>query len=1248
MDKIKIIAFMSILICLLIVIPAGFAMDNETGIGLSEENNQDTLVSDESGVLNANDYYFDASVENDTGDGSIDHPYKEFNSVRVHSNSIIHLADGEYNFNGSSNIYDVTIRGESSTNTIVKFAKFTASTSFTLYNVTLIGSSITNNGYLNAKNCIFINSTSDMYGGAINSNGNVNLDNCAFMNNSAIAGGAIYIKGGELSIKNSRFLDNNAELFGGAITSVRSNINLENVSFTNNKAGSEGGAIYSIYDDFSLYDSTFTNNTADNGAAVFVNAATVNVIVNNTFTRNNPLKRASLYSFYNSNSTIKNNTYSNEEDLCETFEINMFLGNGNYTLYWHNDTEISEIPSKYDLRELGYVTPVKSQGSDGNCWAFATMATLESCILKALGSEYDLSESNLKNLFGSYGDYGWTPETNTGGFASTGYNYLISWLGPVFESDDPYVLGTIFSKIMNSFMHVQNVLFLQRTSFTDNDEIKKALMNYGAVYTPIKASFDRNGKQYYTDGTKANHAIVIVGWDDDMVFNGAPGKGGWIIKNSWGDSWRKGGYGYVSYYDTSCVPIGKVDSVFTFILNDTIKFDKNYQYDIQGKSDFFLNSSSTVWYKNVFNATDNEYLAAVSTIFSNETDYEFSIYVNDELKITQNGHSKPGYYTFDLNRLIPLHIGDVFEIVFKIIVEGEAGVPVSEKVSFNKFYYRNNTSFISYDGENWTDFYELVWNYSTHTYKSQVACIKAFTVFDMVNTSTKLEFECGEDLFVKAIVLNQYNRPVNKGNVTFTINDQTVIVPVVNGVARYKIPSIGEYRITADYAYEDYYISSNDTIVRPNIIKTDVLINVSSIHNPVNISISVLNQFGSPVEGNVTVDLDGEIFDLTLTNGVANINRVFTEMGAHYISVSYDSNRDYYNSSSAQKSFDVSLIKTDLKLKIENGNNSINILANVIDGYGNNVTMGDLTFTLDGIDYTVDLNNASNFTYSFKHAGLNIIKAVYNGVENYYDSSSAALNVTLKTISASDEIKTLNSKYTFTVYDFYGKALNQSKVTVKIGSKNYNLISDENGTVILPIEVAPDKYSLIITNLNTSEVKTQTINVVKRITDNAGLIMYYGAGKYYKVKALDDDGNVASGVKVKFTINGKTYTVTTDSKGIASLKITQKPGTYTVTAEYNGFKVSNNVKVKTTLITKNKSFKRGKTIKFTAKLLSSKGKVLKSKKVTFKFKGKTYKVKTNKKGIATLKIAKKYKAGKYTITSKYGKLTVKNTIRIKK
>lgn len=160
--------------------------------------------------------------------------------------------------------------------------------------------------------------------------------------------------------------------------------------------------------------------------------------------------------------------------------------------------------------------------------------------------------------------------------------------------------------------------------------------------------------------------------------------------------------------------------------------------------------------------------------------------------------------------------------------------------------------------------------------------------------------------------------------------------------------------------------------------------------------------------------------------------------------------------------------------------------------------------------------------------------------------------------------------------------------------------------------------------------------------------MFYGAGKYYKVRAFDDNGNVAKGVKVTFKINGKSYTRLTDSNGYASFMISQNPGKYTITAEYNGFKVSNVITVKTTIITKNINVKKGKAIKFTAKLLDKNGKIIKNKKITFKLKGKTYKVKTNKKGVATLKVTKKFKVGKYTITSTYGKLTVKNTIKIKK
>ena len=211
---------------------------------------------------------------------------------------------------------------------------------------------------------------------------------------------------------------------------------------------------------------------------------------------------------------------------------------------------------------------------------------------------------------------------------------------------------------------------------------------------------------------------------------------------------------------------------------------------------------------------------------------------------------------------------------------------------------------------------------------------------------------------------------------------------------------------------------------------------------------------------------------------------------------------------------------------------------------------------------------------------------------------------------------------------------------------SYNIISDGKGQISINVNLNPGKYSVKITNPVTGEVKTESISVVKRITQNKGLTAYYGAGKYYKVKVVDDYGKTVKGLKVTFKINGKKYYAYTNKNGYASLKITQKPGTYTITAEYNGYKVSNKIKVKSTIVTKDIKVKKSKAIKFKAKLLNSKGKILKNKKITFKFKGKAYKVKTNKKGIAVLKITKKYKKGKYTITSKYGKLTIKNKIRI--
>jgi xylem cysteine proteinase len=53
------------------------------------------------------------------------------------------------------------------------------------------------------------------------------------------------------------------------------------------------------------------------------------------------------------------------------------------------------LPSCYDWRTKGVVTPVKNQGSCGTCWAFGTIAALESALLIDEGNSSDFSEQSV-------------------------------------------------------------------------------------------------------------------------------------------------------------------------------------------------------------------------------------------------------------------------------------------------------------------------------------------------------------------------------------------------------------------------------------------------------------------------------------------------------------------------------------------------------------------------------------------------------------------------------------------------------------------------------------------------------------------------------------------------------------------------------------------------------------------------------------------------------------------------------------
>ncbi|MDQ1275209.1 MAG: hypothetical protein QG610_782, partial [Euryarchaeota archaeon] len=292
-------------------------------------------------------------------------------------------------------------------------------------------------------------------------------------------------------------------------------------------------------------------------------------------------------------------------------------------------------PVSYDLRALGSVSPVRDQMDAGSCWTFGTCAALESYILGAEGKEMDFSENNIKNLLSEEYPEGFDRTYDGGGNAFMTTAYFVRWSGPVSETDDPYDSHSGVSPAdLPSLKRIPEVLFLPaRSGPEDNDLIKWALMNYGAVGSVICYSSDAydaaNCTYYYAGSNSENHLIGIVGWDDSFDRNrftpAAPGDGAFIIKNSWGTGWGEEGFFYISYYDTA---IGSANNIHT--TEDLNSYSHVYQYDPLGWVESIGSSgSSTAWAANVFTAEKTETLEAVS-FYTPATGTEYEVYIYTE------------------------------------------------------------------------------------------------------------------------------------------------------------------------------------------------------------------------------------------------------------------------------------------------------------------------------------------------------------------------------------------------------------------------------------------------------------------------------------------------------------------------------------------------------------------------------------------------------------------------------------------
>ena len=470
-----------------------------------------------------------------------------------------------------------------------------------------------------------------------------------------------------------------------------------------------------------------------------------------------------------------------------------------------------------------YITSIKNQNPYGTCWAHAAMASAEADLWKKglADSTIDLSEWQLAYFFyhtvedplgGTAGDsvtvVGDT-YLNRGGNQQLATYRLATWQGVTREADAPY--STVYNdstKTLDDSLaygkdayHLENAYWV---SMKDRDIVKQLIMEYGACaasYCHDKKYYNSTDQWYRSEPlaeynpteTNTNHAITIVGWDDNYSKDNfgtykPSSDGAWLCKNSWGSNWSKDGLFYISYEDSPNLN----GNAYFYDYGTGDNYDYNYQYD----GGVGLSTYSVANAANIYTANSDETLKAVG-IYTNDVQYTCTIKIykncgstptDGTLVSTQTAtESYAGFHTIVLNTPVDLDAGDTYSVVvYQTTTNGSPVVPVDASFSWSWLKGTSTAatgqSFINSGGSYWQDVSSRGYNCRIKAYTDKrdtttPADVKVSRI--TLSASTGLTLTKGQTQKLTATVA-----PANATNktVTWKTSDKNVAMVSENGL----------------------------------------------------------------------------------------------------------------------------------------------------------------------------------------------------------------------------------------------------------------------------------------------------------------------------------------------------------------------------------------------------------------------------------------------------------------------------------
>ena len=329
--------------------------------------------------------------------------------------------------------------------------------------------------------------------------------------------------------------------------------------------------------------------------------------------------------------------------------------------------------------------------------------------------------------------------------------------------------------------------------------------------------------------------------------------------------------------------------------------------------------------------------------------------------------------------------------------------------------------------------------------------------------------------------------------------------------------------------------------------------------------------------------------------------------------------------------------------------NGTRYVITLTDQEGNPLVNKTVILTINNASYTRHTNENGTASLAINLNSGNYTASAFFAGDDILTNASIENNITvLTTILADDLVKMFRNATQYYATFLYGQGnlLVGAMVTFNINGVMYNRMTNENGTAKLNINLEPGTYILTAINPANGEMHSNNITVLPTI-ESSDLVKYYKNESQYIVTLYGADGKVVgAGETVTFNINGVFYTRTTNELGQAKLNINLEAGNYTITAEYKGCRVSNNIEVKSVLTAKDLVKKYGVSDQFIAYVVDGQGNPYGGQTVNFNIHGVFYERVTDSDGRAILNIRLGAASDVYIITSEYNGCRITNTITI--